>query len=114
MPGTSNQRGSWFGIASCAVAVAMIVLVVETTTYHIEGEYAAEHSSVGGGLVSNLDEWVWLLGSGLVAGIALAVVGLRRPGERRWVAWTGLAVNVLLAALVVLFAALAFSQGASR
>ena len=114
MDATPNRRGSWFGVASCAIAVVAIVGVVKTTTFHFEGLWSDEHRSLNAGLTSDLDEWVWALFGALVAGAALGIAALRRAGERRWIAWTGVALNGLLLVVMAVFVALAYSQGAFR
>ena len=114
MAATSNQRSPWFGVASCAIALVAIVVIAKTTTFHAEGLFGSEQTSLNAGLDSDLDEWVWLLLGALVAGGGLAVVELRREGEPRWVAWMGLALNALLVVLIVVFLVLAFGQGAFR
>jgi hypothetical protein len=110
----SSQRAPWFGAASCAIAAIVIVILVETTTYHVEGEFGAEHSSVGGGLTNDLDEWIWPVCGAVVAGIALGIAALRRPREAAWVARTGLALNAALLVLIAVFLAFAYAQGSVR
>jgi hypothetical protein len=114
MPTTSNRRGSWFGIASCAIAVVVVVILVQTTDINFQGVYSDASKSVGGGLTNNLESGIWPLCGAIVAGIALAVASLRGPSDRRWIAWVGLTINTLLLLLVALFLALAYSQGAFR
>ena len=110
----SRQRVPWFGVASCALGAAALVAIVETTEFRFEGSFGPDQNSLNAGFNNDLGYWTWLVVAAVVAGIVIAGMGFKRDGDRRWVARTGLALNVLLALTIAVFIALAASQGAFR
>lgn len=97
---TMPQSSTRYGLASCAVFVSAVALFVVSSTV-FERVLAA--------LPPATQRWIGLVTLVVPAaiGVALAVMGLRRPGGQRMAAAVGLGLNAcfgLFFTLVLLFA----------
>jgi hypothetical protein len=113
IPSRRGAGGSaWLG--SIIALVAVIVAFFATTQLTFDLQYASEAKSFGFNFSSSMDWWYHLtLLAVLIGGVALGVVATRR-GESRALAWTGIVLNAIAAALLVAFLGMAVMQGAFR